>query len=154
MKKQLVILAAVLFLVIPFSALAMKSMDHSQMNKADSMAMGGNMIMLQDIEVDGVMASAHLLDTREKMAKHGMKETHHFMVGFTDKANKATQKGQVAVKIEAPDGAVSGPIGLMRMGDSFGADVALNQKGMYQIMVGTKLEDGKKRTFHMHFDNK
>ena len=132
----------------------MEKMDHSKMEHGGGMAMGGDMIMLQDVEVDGVMAAGHLMDTREKMAAHGMKETHHLMVGFMDSEGEGIEEGKVAVKIEYPDGKVSKPIKLMGMDRSFGADVVLDQKGKYNFMLGTKLADGKKRTFHIHHELK
>lgn len=157
MKKQILVLMMVAFL-IPFSAMAMdhSKMNHDSMEKMDhggGMSMGGGMIMLQDVEVDGVMASAHMFDTKEKMAKHGMKETHHFMVGFMD-TEGTPLKGAIALKVKGPDGVTSEPIRLMGMGQGFGADIALDQKGTYMFMVGTKLDDGKKRMFHMHHENK
>lgn len=166
MKKQILVLMMVTFLV-PFGAMAMdhskmdhsggmekQDMDHSKMGHGGGMAMGGKMIMLQDVEVDEVMASAHMLDTKEKMAKHGMKETHHFMVGFMDTEGNTLDKGAVAVKIKGPDGVTSQPIRLMGMGSGFGADIVLDQKGTYMFMVGTKLADGKTRTFHLQHEMK
>jgi len=169
MKKQTMMLMLITTLLIPTLAMAMnhgkamdpsamdhssmEKMDHSKMDHGGGMAMGGEMIMLQDVEVDGVMASGHMLDTREKMAKHGMQETHHFMVSFMDSSGEPLSEGQVALKIEAPDGSVSQAIRLMGMGGAFGADITLDKKGTYKFMVGTKLNDGKKRMFHMHYDN-
>ena len=133
---------------------SMEKMDHSKMDHGSGMAMGGDMIMLQDVEVDGVMAAGHMMDVKAKMAEHGMAMTHHFMVGFMDTEGEAVDEGQVALKIEYPDGKVSKPIKLMGMDKAFGADVTLDQKGKYNFMVGTKLKDGKKRTFHMHHEIK
>jgi hypothetical protein len=171
MKKIGLVLT--LALMIPFAAMAMdhkkdnSKMDHSKMdhgsmdkNKMDhskmdmgGMSMGGDMIMLQNEEVDGVKGSAHMMDVKEKMAKHGMATTHHIMIDFKDGHGMSMAKGKVAVKVEAPDGKISKPIMMMGMGESFGADITLDQKGMYHFKIGTKLEDGKKRTFHMHHDN-
>lgn len=162
MKKQILVLMMAMMLV-PAVAMAMQhgehgksmDMDHGKkMEHSSGMSMGGAMIMLQDVEVDGVMASAHMLDVKAKMAEHGMPQTHHFMVGFMNGEGDSLAKGTVAVKISAPDGSVSKPIMLMGMSNAFGADVTLDQNGMYKFIVGTKLEDGKKRTFEMHYDNK
>ena len=176
--KQIV-LVLTLALMIPFVAMATdhskmdhskmdkNKMDHSQMdhgsmdkNKMDhskmdmgGMSMGGDMIMLQNEEVDGVKGSAHMMDVKEKMAKHGMATTHHIMIDFKDGHGMSMAKGKVAVKVESPDGKISKPIMMMGMGESFGADITLDQKGMYHFKIGTKLGDGKKRTFHMHHDN-
>ncbi|MDX2480588.1 MAG: hypothetical protein QNK24_09660 [Desulfuromusa sp.] len=155
MKKQLFIMMMVVLLMVPAGAMAMKAMDHSKMKmgKSSGMEMGGDMIMLQDVEVDDVKASAHLMDTRKKMAEHGMSMTHHLMVGFMADTRKNIEKGQVAVKIKSPDGKVSEANKMMAMSGQFGADVTLDQKGMYTFMIGTKLADGKQRIFHMSFEN-
>ena len=111
------------------------------------------MIMLHDQEVDGVVGAAHLMDVKAKMAEHGMKMTHHFMVGFMDTEKKGIPTGQVAVKVQSPDGKVSKAIKMMGMSGQFGVDVTLDQMGTYQFMVGTKLADGKKRTFTFDYKN-
>ena len=150
MKKQLMALAIVAALMIPAGVLAMKDMDHDSMT---GMKMGGEMTMLKDQAVDGMVGSAHLMDVKAKMAEHGMKMTHHFMVAFMTDAKEAINKGQVALKVKSPDGKVSKALKMMGMSGSFGVDVTLDQDGTYQFMVGTKLEDGKKRTFTFQYDN-
>lgn len=147
MKKQILVIMLAMML-IPAAAMAMKGMNHG-----GGMSMGGDMIMLQDVEVDGVMASGHMLDVKAKMAEHGMKETHHFMVGFMNSEGEGISEGQVALKIEAPDGTVGKPIRLMGMSGAFGHDITLDKKGMYKFTVGTKLADGKKRSFTMQYHN-
>ena len=154
MKKQTFILVLMVMLIVPASAMAMQGMDHSKMNQNGGMSMGGAMIMLPDVEVDGVTASGHMMDVKAKMAEHGMSTTHHFMVGFMNETQEMVKKGRVALKIESPDGRVSNPIKLMNMTGQFGADITLNQPGMYHFMVGTNLSDGNKRMFHMHYENK
>jgi len=155
MKKQLFIMMMVVLLMVPAGAMAMKAMDHSKMkmDSSSGMAMGGDMVMLQGVEVDGVKASAHLMDTKKQMAEHGMSMTHHIMVGFMTGKGKNIEKGQVAVKVESPDGKVSKANKMMGMDGQFGTDVTLDQKGTYTFMIGTKLADGKQRMFHMSFDN-
>ena len=156
MKTRILTMLALFFLfmaAVPMHVMAMKSMDHGNMSQGGGMAMGGSMIMLEDTETDGVTASGHLMDIRVKMAEHGMKTTHHFMVGFTDSMNMAIDNGQVAVKIEAPDGTVSAPINMMGMSGQFGADVTLDQPGTYHFRIGTKLADGTKRMFNMSYNN-
>ena len=150
MKKLLMSLVIVAALMVPAGVLAMKDMEHGSMAGMD---MGGDMIMLKDQTVDGVVGSAHLMDVKAKMAEHGMKMTHHIMVAFMDDAKQMIDKGQVAVKVQSPDGKLSQAIKMMGMSGSFGVDITLDQKGSYQFMVGTKLPDGKKRTFHFTYDN-
>ena len=158
MKKQIFILILVAIMLVPISTMAMKNMDHSgmdhsKMSKGEGMSMGGDTIMLEDTKVDGVTASTHMMDIKIKMAEHGMSMTHHFMVGFMNEAKKMVSQGQVAVKIESPDGKISNAIKLIGMNGQFGADITLDQQGMYHFKVGTKFPDGNKRTFHMHYDN-
>ena len=171
MKKTMLVMLIVVAMMMPTGVMAMKGMDHGDHGKKesmshdmkkmdhgkkmdhDSMNMGGKMIMLQDHEVEGVMGSAHMMDVKEKMAEHGMSMTHHIMVGFMDTEGNPVDKGSAAVKIESPDGIVSKPVKMIGMDGSFGADINLDQKGMYHFKVGTKLADGQKRTFHYHYEN-
>ncbi len=156
MKNLFMTIVLAVVLTIPSAALAMKEMDHGSMandGAMNGMEMGGAMIMLQDQEVDGVMASAHLMDVKEKMAEHGMSMTHHIMVGFMDSSREEIKQGQVAIKIKAPDGEVSKATKMMGMSGQFGVDITLDQKGLYQFMIGTKLADGMKRTFNFQYDN-
>lgn len=150
MKKQLMVLAIITALMVPAGVLAMKDMDHGSMSGMD---MGGEMIMLHDQEVDGIMASAHLMDVKAKMAEHGMSMTHHIMVGFMDENGETISEGQVAVKVKSPDGNVGKATRMMGMSGQFGVDITVDQKGQYEFLIGTKLADGKKRTFTFSFDN-
>lgn len=120
------------------------------------MEAGGNKtIMLETAHQDGVMAMVHLTDTREAMAKHGMKETHHLMAMFSAMSDgKAITEGTAAVKITDPAGTTGAPIKMMAMTDGFGADVSLPVPGKYRFEIGTKLADGKKRVFTYTYDQK
>lgn len=170
MKKQIFVVMIAAMLVLPVGVFASSDhdkmdmdhgekkmdMDHGDMKGMDhkGMDMGGKMIMLGNEEVDGVMGMFHLNDVREKMAEHGMKQTHHIMVAFEGADGEAIEKGMVAVKIEDPDEKVGSAIKMMGMQGHFGVDITLDKKGMYHFKIGTKLADGKKRTYHMHFENK
>jgi hypothetical protein len=168
--KKAFLLTLFVVLTIPFAAMAMQhgdhgnmdqggkngsAMDHGSMNtdKMGGMSMSGDMIMLQKETVDGITGAAHLLDVKEKMAEHGMSMTHHIMIAFKDEHGNSLSGGKVAVKVQSPDGKVSEPVMMMGMDEAFGADITLDQKGVYRFQIGTKLEDGKKRTFQMHYDN-
>lgn len=161
------VLIAVFMLSLPLSALAvshekgemgsMKGMEHGSMKSMEGMEQGkmmmdGNMIMLGDETVDGVKAMAHLKDVKEAMSKMGMKGTHHFMVMLMDtESGKSIDSGLVAVKITDPEGKVAEPLKLMGMQGHFGVDVALTEKGEYHFQVGTKVKDGKKRTYEFSY---
>lgn len=165
MKNTYSLLLAILFVAaLACSAMAMShesdmkhgsGMDHgSGMEQGhdahQSMQMQGHaeMAMLGAKVEDGVEAAAHLNDVKAAMAKAGMKETHHFMVLFTDVGTGSSiETGTVALKIKGPDGQETGPISLIGMEGHFGADIVLTGKGNYEFMVGTKLPDGKTRQF-------
>jgi VCBS repeat-containing protein len=73
------------------------------------------------------------------------------MVMFNDAGTgKTIGSGTVAVKIESPDEKESKPVRLMGMQGHFGADVTLDQPGIWHFRVATKLADGKVRQFHSH----
>jgi hypothetical protein len=148
MKKKLMqLISALIFLVL---AVGVQTME-SAATEHDSMAgmeMGGGEIMLPEVTVDGVKAMAHLLDTSKAMAAAGMSTTHHLMISFTDSATgKAMDSGVVAVKVVDPAGKKMEAVKMMAMEGSFGADVALSEKGKYVFEVGTKLGNGEKRQF-------
>jgi len=143
------VLAATLS-TISVGALAM-DMNHGDMA---GMKMDNDTVMLETIAVDGVEGSAHLKDIQAAMAKMAMPQTHHFMTMFTNTKGEPVNTGLAAVKITDPSGNTGKPIKLMGMGDGFGADVTLAVKGAYTFSVGTKLNDGEKRTFTFHYSVK
>ncbi|PLX86143.1 MAG: hypothetical protein C0617_01935 [Desulfuromonas sp.] len=173
MKKQFsMILAALMVLSFPLVASAMdhkghEGHDHGKMEATepmgheghdhgemehDSMAMKGDMIPVGTDTVDGVAAKGMLKDISAAMARMGMAMTHHFMVFLTDDASgDALAEGLVAIKVTGPDGTTTGPTKLMGMGAGFGADLALKEAGEYNIVVGTKMADGKKRQFSFSY---
>jgi len=155
MKKLLIL--ALMVMLVPTTAMAMKGME----GKSDGMAMDqkdmkmdhGNMamkgvIVLQDEVVDGVKGVGHLMDAKDGMGKM-------LMVMFTDEmTGDMISEGRCAVKTKSPDAKVGEAQMMMPNQGMFGAGVTFDQKGMYSFEVGTKLADGKKRVFHMHFENK
>jgi len=157
MKRTVIAFALCSFLTLPTIATAQT--DHSQHAmppQAEQPAMPGirtKSIMLGEQTVDGIKAMAHLNDVGAMMAQMGKKENYHFMVMFNDaKTGAAIEQGTVAVKITDPaTGKTGEAIPLMGMGNHFGADVALPDKGEYQFQVGTKLADGTKRQFRFSY---
>ncbi len=123
----------------------MKKMDHGS-----SKSMGG-MIMMDGETVDGVSAMAHLKDVRKAMAEAGMEATHHLMVMFEAESDaRPIEEGSAAVKMTIPGDVELKPLMLMGMEGHFGVDINMGEPGMYHFKIGTKLDDGKKRTFHFH----
>lgn len=150
MNRRALTLTALLFLSLLIPAAPLWA-GHDM----GEMGGSGKTINLEGSHQDGVMAMATLHDVREAMAKHGMKETHHMMVMFTDmKDNKPLIEGTVAVKVIDPAGAKGEPLKMILMGDGFGTDVALAAPGKYGFEVGTKLADGKRRVFTFTLDKK
>ncbi|MBU0665628.1 MAG: hypothetical protein KJ990_13950 [Proteobacteria bacterium] len=148
MKTKLMqLISALVFLILAVGAQAMEpaTTEHDTMA---GMEMGGGEIMLPEVTVDGVKAMAHLLDTSKAMAEAGMSTTNHLMITFTDLATgKVLDSGMVAVKVVDPAGKKTEAAQMMAMEGSFGADVALSEKGKYVFEVGTKLGQGEKRQF-------
>jgi len=166
------ILVTLVMLTLPLTAMADKGMQHGMDHKEgmkgmkgmkhdgqmghDGMKMGKGMLMLGTDSEDGIKAMAHakVYDeaARASMAKMGMNATHHFMIMFTDeKTGQLVTEGKVAVKVKPKNGEAGKPVMLMAMkmdmGAGFGGDINLPEKGEYEIKVGTKLADGKKRQF-------
>lgn len=149
MKKSLILPVAALLLSSPLIAsLPTWAADDTHVGHKASSAMEATADGMESIEQDGVTARPHLADVREAMAKHGMKETHHMMVMFTNsKTGAALTEGAVAIKVTDPAGVTSAPKKMMLMGDGFGADISLAAPGKYSLEVGSKLADAKKRVF-------
>ena len=151
MKKSL-LLQLTIALFCLFAAAAAQAMDMNHGQDHSGMDMGGDTIMLENDMQNGVMAMAHLRDISEKMKEHGMEQTHHFMVMFTDhKTGSTIETGVVALKIIDPDGNQQKAVKLMGMEGSFGADIVVNKHGQYTFEVGTKLLDDTKRQFRFTY---
>ncbi len=130
----------------------MKKMDHGS-KKMDHGSMKGKdgMIMMDGETVDGVSAMAHLKDVRKAMAEAGMEATHHLMIMFEAESDaRPIEEGSAAVKITIPGDKELEPLMMMGMVGHFGVDINMAEPGIYHFKVGTKLDDGKKRTFHFH----
>ncbi len=156
MKRRILGWAVALFFLTTTAAVAqsMEGMDHGahQSSAQNGMEMGGTMIVLGNDTQEGITAMAHLRDIQAAMAKLGMDKTHHFMVMFKDMASgKDLSDGLVAVKVVDPSGKKHEAVKLMAMDGSFGADVALSQKGTYRFEVGAKFANGVKRQFSFQY---
>lgn len=149
MRKIVITLA--LLIALP---LAVQAMNHEGMNH-EGMKMSADMIMLPQVVVDGVAATAHLKDVSKAMSKMGMEQTHHLMVMFVNqKTGEAIDSGSVAVRVINRNGDKSEPVRLMLMEGQFGADVTISGGTMYTLEVGSKLADGKKRQFKFMYHPK
>jgi len=162
---MIVWLATLLVASLPMTAVAMEHGDTHGAHAAKSdpmmehkggkhggMAMGGDMIVVGEQEVEGVEAMVHLKDVAADMAKMGMNHTHHLMVMFVDTASgEPVEQGVAAVKIVDPAGRESQAMPLVGMDGHFGADIVLGTAGEYVFKVGTKLADAKKRQYEFKF---
>jgi len=154
MKKMTVLIAAILSLSAPLTALAMDHesmpMDHGTMpmdHGSMKMEHGGGMMAMGKLAheevVDGVKSTFRVIDIKAKMKEMGMKETHHIMVVFSDpKSGGKLSEGVVNVKVIGPDKKEQ-VTELMGMEGGFGADFAMPEKGKYGVMAKFKLKDGK-----------
>lgn len=114
-----------------------------------------DVVDLGTVTEKGVKATGHLNDVTEIMANMGMPQTHHLMVMFSDeKSGQPIVKGTVAVKIRNQAGVESSPIRLEGMEGHFGADIMLEQKGLYEFNIGTALIDGVKRQYQFKYEYK
>ncbi len=137
-----------------FTDVPEKYRDTKELSDLPGMAIEGPKYMIGAVEVKGVKGVAYVNDLRREMAKYGLNKTHHLMVGFTDiSSGELIEIGSVAVKIKSSDNKAVSAIELLPMAGGFGADVALQEKGTYQITVGTELNDGQKRVFIFGFEN-
>ena len=136
------------------------TMDHGKMKqingmdhgKADGMAHGqGEMIILGEEVQDGIKAMVHLMPIDRRIMQTEHPTTHHLMVMFNDvQTGQAIDDGIVAVKIGSPDGNEAAPIRLIGMQGHFGADVTMDQTGIWHFRIATKLNDDKVRKYHGH----
>jgi hypothetical protein len=131
----------------------MKNMDHAQMDHGSMTGMQSLGECVRDEVQSRADIKAYGADAVASMAKMGMDGTHHLMVYFSDKSGGEITDGVVAVRIKGPDGKQSAPVKLMGMGKGFGGDIVLKAKGEYELEVGTKLQDGKKRVFEYSYEN-
>ena len=132
------------------------SMGHDQMQHMNDMEAGmahgqGVMIILGEDVHEGIKAMCHLMPIDSKMMPAGSKVTHHLMVMLSDaETGKPFESGMVAVKIGSPDGKEAAPLRLMGMQGHFGADVVLDQPGIWHFRIAAKLADGKVHKYHGH----
>ncbi len=108
----------------------MKDMDHS----------GSTGELIHESKVDGYTFSYHLIYVKEKIAKMknmpGMEEmkdiTHHMMVYIVGPDKSPVKSAKVGYFIIGPDGKKQKRM-CMGMGDGFGADISLINKGVYKM---------------------
>jgi hypothetical protein len=129
-----------------------EAMGHGQMQDMNGMEHGrGVMVILGEDVHEGIKAMIHLMPIDSKMMPAGSKVTHHLMVMLRDaETGKPVESGTVAVKIGSPDGKDAAPVRLMGMQGHFGADVVLDQAGIWHFRIAAKLADGKVRKYHGH----
>ena len=106
--------------------------------------------LLGSKEIAGIKATA-TLETIANPAyvAMGVGQTHRFSIRFNagDKPKPLT-KGLVAVKVSGPDGELSKAIKLNLESGVFTSNLNLLQRGDYLVVVGCRINDGRKRQFH------
>ena len=157
MKKMVLILAAISGLAAAVPLVAAES-DHVGHGMNYGNHTPGNSSH-QEV-VDGVKATFNVQTMKDAMKSMGMempkgvKETHHLSVSFNDmKTGKALTKGEVTVKVQAPDKSEQTKELPARHGH-FGADFELAKKGKYGVMCKFKLPDGKVRSSKFWYEVK
>lgn len=102
--------------------------------------------------VEGVKATFRVQTMKDAMKEMGMempkgvKETRHISVSFNDmKTGKAVEKGDVKIKVQAPDKSEQTK-DLTGMHGHFGADFEMAKSGKYGVMCKFQLPDGKVRS--------
>lgn len=119
---------------------------------------GDDFVEVGKASQEGVTATVKVktydAETLASMAKVGLDATHHVMVFFNDDSTgSAVAGGKAALKVKDSTGQSSKALKLMGMGEGFGVDVSIKEKGMYTFEVGTMLDDGKKRQYEIEFHN-
>lgn len=129
-----------------------ESMEHGHMQDMNGMDHGqGVMVILGEDVHEGIKAMCHLMPIDSKMMPAGSRVTHHLMVMLSDaETGKPVESGTVAVKIGSPDGKEGATVRLMGMQGHFGADVVLDQPGIWHFRIAAKLADGKVHKYHGH----
>ncbi len=130
----------------------MAGMNDNSKQKPEGMGHDqSGMIMLGEEVQNGVKAMFHLMPIDSKDMPTGNESTHHLMVILADvETGKLVEGGTVAVKITSPAEKESAPLRLTGMQGHFGADVTLDQPGIWHFRFATKLADGKVRHYHSH----
>jgi len=152
MKKNVIgLILALCVAALPLSAVAAEQGSMQNMKGMSGMSAPGQLVTIGSQTVDGVTATAKIKDIRAAMAKYGSDMTNHLMVYFTNVKTSAPMTGIAAVKVTAPDSVTGAPVKFMSMGDGFGHDVSLKEKGEYTFEIGCKLNDGHKRQFYFKY---
>ena len=165
--KHIVVLLSMLLILGAAGVVSAQDNDHGghgamakeappmQADNHEGMQMGGTMIMLGAVTVDGIKAEAHLQDMRSGMAHGAAGATHNFMVGFKEESKgDMIGQGRAAIKVTGPDGQTGNGITLTPQDGFFRGDVVLKQPGKYTFVVGTKLKDDKARQFSFAYELK
>lgn len=116
------------------------------------MTLPGDMILVGNAVQDGVEAMLHLKDVAAAMNEMGRDVTHQLMVIFIDQATgEPMEAGSAAVKFRFAGREAGQPVALTEKQGYYGADLELEGPGRYQFIIGTRLDDGKKRQFSLDF---
>lgn len=113
-----------------------------------------NMKRVGEMTTLGVVASAYIIGV-DPVVNNNF--THRVVVNFVnEKSGVTVAKALVGIKHRKLFGATSDPV-WMRSSDEqpalFVADVRLKKRGTYLFIVGSKLEDDKKRQFTFQYQH-
>jgi len=146
MKKTILIAMAILLVTLPVSAALAMEDAHKGHDKGKMGNTGRMGELIREVNVDGYELTYHLIDMQEKMkGMEGMKEmtmTHHLMVYIKAPHGHQIEKAKVGYMIQDPKNEKQKAM-TMAMGDGFGADVKMKNKGAYSIKTKILVNDKK-----------
>lgn len=140
------------FVVVPVSAEQGASIEPN--NAVSAPVDISAMKRVGKMSAGGVLATAYIskLD-----AVDNRKTTHRVVVTFVNEKSKvALAKGLVGIKHRKLFGETSEPVWMKSSNEQpelFVADVSLKLRGTYLFIVGSKLEDNKKRQFTFQYQH-
>ena len=138
------------FVVVPAFAEQKPSIEPSNEGPAPVDVL--TMTRVGKMSTGGVLATAYI----SKLASvDSRKTTHRVVVTFVnEKSTVALAKGLVGIKHRKLFGETSEPVWMKssnKQPELFVADVSLKRRGTYLFIVGSKLEDDKKRQFTFQY---
>jgi len=111
-----------------------------------------SMKLVGEMTTTGVSASAYIVAIGPN---DNLTATHKVVVTFAnEKSGVPVTKGQVGIKHRKLFGATSEPVWMKPMPDQpelFVSEISLKKRGTYLFIVGSKLDDDKKRQFTFEF---
>jgi len=150
-RRSLVLAALLLSLAAPLAARASGKASTSS-ETTYSMKLRGESLELQSAPVDGVQATILVTDVRSEMKKLKSAKTHLVAIRFNDvKTGKTIDRGNAALYFSNDHNAVGLFDPMKNENGIFVAGLLIISKGEQEIIIASKLKDGRNRDFHFRF---